>query len=60
MNGVEILCVKAKRIAIMGLLVETFDTASDKRAVIRGMVEITAISEQAGQILLETYVPEAA
>jgi hypothetical protein len=55
MDHIEHIKTKAQRMAIMGLLVETFDGPEARRQFIRGMVEIGAISSQAGELLVEEY-----
>jgi RPA family protein len=57
-DEVAILARKAERIAIVGRLVETFDTAEERLALIKHLVDSHSISQFAGDLLAENYAME--
>lgn len=52
------LSKRAKRIAAMGQILETYDTPLERFRLIMGLVDARVISEFAGDILAEEYAPE--
>lgn len=49
------LIQRSKRIAIFGQLLETYDTDEERRRVVIGLYERDCLSQQAAEILLDTY-----
>jgi hypothetical protein len=54
------LSKRAKRIAAIGQIVETFDTPSERISLVQALVDAHIISEFAADILLDEYAPGAA
>ena len=52
------LSKRAKRIAAVGQILETYDTARERYSLIRGLTEAGCISEFAAAILTDEYAPE--
>lgn len=52
------LSKRAKRIAAMGQILETYDTPLERFRLINGLVNAQVISQFAGDILAEEYAPE--
>lgn len=52
------LSKRAKRIAAMGQILETYDTPAERFHLIVGLVDAEVISRFAGDILAEEYAPE--
>lgn len=54
------LMLRSRRIAIFAQLIETYDTDEERRRLVLGLYERDCLSQQAAEILLETYGLERA
>ena len=60
MSAVREITATAARMALMGLMVETYDTPAERKTFVMGMYECGAISAQAAELLIEAYMLESA
>jgi|GEM_PF-5649380 len=58
--GLGDLMLRSQRIAIFGQLLETYDTDEERRRLVIGLYERDCLSQQAAEILIETYGLERA
>lgn len=60
MSAVQGILVRARRAELFGALVETFETPSERKSVVKKLWETGIISSQSAELLIEIYGLEAA